>query len=70
MGATNSKKKINVNPSEKTPTFKLRDESPGGLRLKRHQTFFFSGMWGKSRQSCLGGGGLYAVVRNSMLTLA
>ena len=30
---------FNVNPSEKSPTFKLWDESHGGLRPKRRQAF-------------------------------
>ncbi|ENO12308.1 hypothetical protein MBGDC06_00004 [Thermoplasmatales archaeon SCGC AB-539-C06] len=30
---------INVNPSEKSPIFKLWDESYGGLRPKRRQAF-------------------------------
>jgi hypothetical protein len=43
-----------VNPSEKSPTFKLWDESHGGLRPKRRQAFSPPG--GKPRQSCRGGG--------------
>ena len=30
---------LNVNPSEKSPTFKLWDESHGGLRPKRREAF-------------------------------
>ena len=44
---------INVNPSGKSPIFKLWDESHGGLRPKRRQVFSPTG--GKPRSSCRGG---------------
>ena len=47
-------KNLNVNPSEKSPTFKLWDESHGGLRQKRRQAFSPPGE--KPQHSCCGGG--------------
>jgi len=57
-----------VNPREKSPTFKLWDESHGGLRPKRRQAFSPHG--GKPRHSCRGGGTVSVRIESIVLLLS